>query len=87
LDWLKIGTGGELFCMRWWTFGFLRHGVSLAKYVMWSVTSRCREWYNRLITKVHAGRSLRTYVAKQVVFPRVEIKVQNCRMTWTSVLY
>jgi hypothetical protein len=27
-DWLRIGTGGELLWMRWWTFGFLRHGVS-----------------------------------------------------------
>jgi hypothetical protein len=27
LDWLRIGTGGELLWMPWWTFGFLRHGV------------------------------------------------------------
>jgi hypothetical protein len=26
--WLRIETGGELLCMRWWTFVFLRHGVS-----------------------------------------------------------
>jgi hypothetical protein len=27
-DWLRIGTGGELLWMRWWTFGFLRHRIS-----------------------------------------------------------
>jgi hypothetical protein len=21
-DWLRIGPGGELLCVRWWTFGF-----------------------------------------------------------------
>jgi hypothetical protein len=26
-DWLRIGTGGRLYWVRWWTFGFLRHGV------------------------------------------------------------
>jgi hypothetical protein len=26
-DWLRIGTGSELLWMRWWTFGFLHHGV------------------------------------------------------------
>jgi hypothetical protein len=28
-DWLRIGTGGGLLWVRWWTFGFLRHGVNL----------------------------------------------------------
>jgi hypothetical protein len=27
-DWLRIGTGGGLLWVRWWTFGFLRHRVS-----------------------------------------------------------
>jgi hypothetical protein len=27
-DWLRIGTVGVLLWMRWWTFGFLRHGDS-----------------------------------------------------------
>jgi hypothetical protein len=27
-DWLRIATGGGLLWVRWWTFGFLRHGVS-----------------------------------------------------------
>jgi hypothetical protein len=27
-DWLRIETGGELLWIRWWTFGFLRHGIS-----------------------------------------------------------
>jgi hypothetical protein len=27
-DWLSIGTSGELLWMRWWSFGFLRHGFS-----------------------------------------------------------
>jgi hypothetical protein len=27
-DWLRTGTGGGLLWVRWWTFGFLRHGVS-----------------------------------------------------------
>jgi hypothetical protein len=28
LDWFRIGNGGELLWMRWWTFRFLRHEVS-----------------------------------------------------------
>jgi hypothetical protein len=28
-DWLRTGTGDGLLWVRWWTFGFLRHGVSL----------------------------------------------------------
>jgi hypothetical protein len=27
-DWFRTGTGGGLLWVRWWTFGFLRHGVS-----------------------------------------------------------
>jgi hypothetical protein len=27
-SWLRIGTVGGLLWMRWWTFGFGRHGVS-----------------------------------------------------------
>jgi hypothetical protein len=27
-SWLRIGTVGGLLWMRWWTFGFWRHGVS-----------------------------------------------------------
>jgi hypothetical protein len=27
-SWLRIGTGGGLLWIRWWTFGFWRHGVS-----------------------------------------------------------
>jgi hypothetical protein len=30
-DWLRMGTGGKLLWVRWWTLGFLRHGVG------WSV--------------------------------------------------
>jgi hypothetical protein len=26
--WLRIGTGDELLWRRWWTFGFLCHGIS-----------------------------------------------------------
>jgi hypothetical protein len=26
-DWLRTGSGGGLLWVRWWTFGFLRHGV------------------------------------------------------------
>jgi hypothetical protein len=26
--WPRIGTAGGLSWMRWWTFGFWRHGVS-----------------------------------------------------------
>jgi hypothetical protein len=29
-DWLRIGTSGGLLWVRWWTFGFLRHRVSLS---------------------------------------------------------
>jgi hypothetical protein len=32
-EWLRTGTGGGLLWVRWWTFGFLRHGVS--KLVCW----------------------------------------------------
>jgi hypothetical protein len=27
-SWLRIGTSGGLLWIRWWTFGFWRHGVS-----------------------------------------------------------
>jgi hypothetical protein len=27
-NWLKTETGSGLLWVRWWTFGFLRHGVS-----------------------------------------------------------
>jgi hypothetical protein len=27
-DWLRTGNGVGLLWVRWWTFGFLRHGVS-----------------------------------------------------------
>jgi hypothetical protein len=27
-DCLRTGIGGGLLWVRWWTFGFLRHGVS-----------------------------------------------------------
>jgi hypothetical protein len=27
-DWLRIGKSGGLFWVRWWTFGFLRNGIS-----------------------------------------------------------
>lgn len=26
--WLRVGTGGDLLRIRWWIFGFLRHGVA-----------------------------------------------------------
>jgi hypothetical protein len=29
-DWLRTGTGDGLLWVRWWTFGFLRHGVSFS---------------------------------------------------------
>jgi hypothetical protein len=29
IDWLRTGTSGGLLWVRWWTFGFLHHGVSL----------------------------------------------------------
>jgi hypothetical protein len=39
--WLRIGTVGGLLWMRWWTFGFWRHGVVSAtryeRYVFWTV--------------------------------------------------
>jgi hypothetical protein len=28
LSWLRIRPGGGLLWMRWWTFGFWRHGVN-----------------------------------------------------------
>jgi hypothetical protein len=32
-DWLRTVTGGGLLWVRWWTFGFLHHGVSLYSYL------------------------------------------------------
>jgi hypothetical protein len=29
-EWFRTGTGGGLLWVRWWTFGFLRHGVSFS---------------------------------------------------------
>jgi hypothetical protein len=26
-NWLRIGTGGGLLWLRWWTFGFWRHEI------------------------------------------------------------
>jgi hypothetical protein len=31
-DWLRTGTGGVLLWVWWWTFGFLRLGVSWLSY-------------------------------------------------------
>jgi hypothetical protein len=33
-SWLSLGTSGELLWMRWWTFGFWRHGFSYIILVM-----------------------------------------------------
>jgi hypothetical protein len=33
--WLRIGTVGGLLWMRWWTFGFWRHGVSQSAVLHW----------------------------------------------------
>jgi hypothetical protein len=30
-DWLRTGADGGLLWVRWWTFGFLRHGVSYVR--------------------------------------------------------
>jgi hypothetical protein len=30
---LRTGTGGGLLWVRWWTFGFLRHGVIYSRNV------------------------------------------------------
>jgi hypothetical protein len=34
-SWLRIGTGGGLLWMRWWTFGIWRHRVSCSRTPMW----------------------------------------------------
>jgi hypothetical protein len=40
--WLRTGTGGGLLWVRWWTFGFLRHGVSqLVSYLVFWVLTPC----------------------------------------------
>jgi hypothetical protein len=36
-DCLRTGTGGGLLWVRWWTFGFLRHGVSLISRRSWGL--------------------------------------------------
>jgi hypothetical protein len=35
LNWLRIGAGGRLLWMRWWTFQFWRHGVICAVLFFW----------------------------------------------------
>jgi hypothetical protein len=35
-DWLRIGASGGLLWVRWWTFGFLRHGVGRTPLDEWS---------------------------------------------------
>jgi hypothetical protein len=35
-DRLRIGTSGGLLWVRWWTFGFLRHGVRFWSRSMWT---------------------------------------------------
>jgi hypothetical protein len=36
--WVMIGTGGVLSWIRWWTFGFWRHGVRVpVGKLLWSV--------------------------------------------------
>jgi hypothetical protein len=47
-DWLSTETGGGLLWVRWWTFGFLCHGVSLILY--W--TKRCCMFVFTLITDI-----------------------------------
>jgi hypothetical protein len=32
--WLRIGTVGGLLWVRWWTFGFWRHGVSYLRFLV-----------------------------------------------------
>jgi hypothetical protein len=33
-DWLMTGTDGGLLLVRWWTFVFLRHGVSFYAFML-----------------------------------------------------
>jgi hypothetical protein len=39
-DWLRTGTSGGLLWVRWWTFGFLRHGprLNIAKIKIYNST-------------------------------------------------
>jgi hypothetical protein len=41
-NWLRTGAGGWLLWMRWWTFGFWRHGVSCCTVSVQS-TVKCSE--------------------------------------------
>jgi hypothetical protein len=45
-DWLRIGTDGGLLWVRWWTFGFLRHGVNCENEFIkdWSPVGMKQEW-------------------------------------------
>jgi hypothetical protein len=36
-SWLRTGAGGGLLWVRWWTFGFWRHGVSKYTNYIWYV--------------------------------------------------
>jgi hypothetical protein len=42
-SWLRIGTVGGLLWMRWWTFGFWRHGVSYHNRRQWQCLYSSRE--------------------------------------------
>jgi hypothetical protein len=39
-NWLRIGTGGGLLWIRWWTFGFWRHGISY----IWTTHTKRKMW-------------------------------------------
>jgi hypothetical protein len=41
-NWLRIGIGGGLLWMRWWTFGIWRHGVAFI--IIMSSKPRSPKW-------------------------------------------
>jgi hypothetical protein len=43
--WLRIGTVGGLLWMRWWTFGFWRHGVSRESFRSRMCVLNCHKFY------------------------------------------
>jgi hypothetical protein len=48
-DWLRTGTGGGLWWVRWWAFGFLRHAVSYisnAEVDAISTADRFIDWFS-----------------------------------------
>jgi hypothetical protein len=67
-DWLRTGTGGGLLWVRWWSFGFLRHGVSYiyivtnSQVLLHDGTLLHSQFNTQLLITVHNSSRIRTQV-------------------------